>query len=60
MSFLLAKQPVFDKEGRIVAYEVHLRKKGDVFLSLMLKDAYERADYIFNLRVKLIPNENNF
>ena len=49
MSFLIAKQPIFDKEGRIVAYEVHFRKKGDVFLSLMLKDAHERADYIFNL-----------
>jgi EAL and modified HD-GYP domain-containing signal transduction protein len=49
MSFLIAKQSIFDKEGRIVAYEVYLRKKGNVFLSLMLKDAYEKADYIFNL-----------
>jgi len=32
MSFLIAKQPIFNKEGRIVAYEVYLRKKGNVLI----------------------------
>jgi EAL and modified HD-GYP domain-containing signal transduction protein len=35
MSLLIAKQPIFDGEGKIIAYEVYLRKKGNVFLSLI-------------------------
>lgn len=30
MSFLLAKQPILDKKGRIVTYEVYLRKKSNL------------------------------
>jgi EAL and modified HD-GYP domain-containing signal transduction protein len=45
MSFLIAKQPVFDREGRIVAYEVYLRKKGNA--SEYPKEVpYNRSAYI--------------
>ncbi|SHK37398.1 EAL and HDOD domain-containing protein [Thermocrinis minervae] len=30
MSFLIAKQPVFDKKGSVVAFEVYLRKKENI------------------------------
>ena len=45
MSFLIAKQPVFDKEGRIVAYEVYLRKKGNL-LEYPKEVPYNRSAYI--------------
>jgi EAL and modified HD-GYP domain-containing signal transduction protein len=45
MSFLIAKQPIFDKEGRIVAYEVYLRKKGNV-LEYPKEVPYNRSAYI--------------
>ncbi|MCI4459224.1 MAG: HDOD domain-containing protein, partial [Thermocrinis sp.] len=45
MSFLIAKQPIFDREGRIIAYEVYLRKKGN--LSEYPKEVpYNRSAYI--------------
>ncbi len=45
MSFLIAKQPIFDKEGRIVAYEVYLRKKGNT-LQYPKEVPYNRSAYI--------------
>jgi EAL and modified HD-GYP domain-containing signal transduction protein len=45
MSFLIAKQPIFDKEGRIVAYEVYLRKKGNL-LEYPKEVPYNRSVYI--------------
>jgi len=45
MSFLIAKQPVFNKEGRIVAYEVYLRKK-DNMLEYPKEVPYNRSAYI--------------
>jgi EAL and modified HD-GYP domain-containing signal transduction protein len=45
MSFLIAKQPIFDKEGRIVAYEVYLRKKGNT-LEYPKEVPYNRSTYI--------------
>jgi Predicted signal transduction protein containing EAL and modified HD-GYP domains len=45
MSFLIAKQPIFDKESRIVAYEVYLRKKGNV-LEYPKEVPYNRSAYI--------------
>jgi Predicted signal transduction protein containing EAL and modified HD-GYP domains len=45
MSFLIAKQPIFDKEGRIVAYEVYLRKKGNA-LEYPKEVPYNRSAYI--------------
>ncbi|WP_299209429.1 HDOD domain-containing protein [Thermocrinis sp.] len=45
MSFLIAKQPIFDKEGRIVAYEVYLRKKGNL-LEYPQEVPYNRSAYI--------------
>jgi EAL and modified HD-GYP domain-containing signal transduction protein len=45
MSFLIAKQPIFDKEGRIVAYEVYLRKKDNV-LEYPKEVPYNRSAYI--------------
>jgi len=45
MSFLIAKQPIFDKEGRIVAYEVYLRKKGNI-LEYPKEVPYNRSAYI--------------
>jgi EAL and modified HD-GYP domain-containing signal transduction protein len=45
MSFLIAKQPIFDKEGRIAAYEVYLRKKGNL-LEYPKEVPYNRSAYI--------------
>ncbi len=45
MSFLIAKQPIFDREGRIVAYEVYLRKKGNL-LEYPKEVPYNRSAYI--------------
>jgi EAL and modified HD-GYP domain-containing signal transduction protein len=45
MSFLIAKQPIFDKEGKIVAYEVYLRKK-DNMLEYPKEVPYNRSAYI--------------
>ena len=45
MSFLIAKQPIFDKKGNIVAYEVYLRKKGNM-LEYPKEVPYNRAAYI--------------
>ena len=45
MSFLIAKQPIFDKEGRIVAYEVYLRKKSNL-LEYPKEVPYNRSAYI--------------
>ena len=45
MSFLIARQPIFDKEGRIVAYEVYLRKKGNI-LEYPKEVPYNRSAYI--------------
>jgi len=45
MSFLIAKQPIFDKEGRIIAYEVYLRKKGNI-LEYPKEVPYNRSAYI--------------
>jgi len=45
MSFLIAKQPIFDKEGRIIAYEVYLRKKGNL-LEYPKEVPYNRSAYI--------------
>ncbi len=45
MSFLIAKQSIFDKEGRIVAYEVYLRKKGNL-LEYPKEVPYNRSAYI--------------
>ncbi len=45
MSFLIARQPIFDKEGRIVAYEVYLRKKGNK-LEYPKEVPYNRSAYI--------------
>jgi len=45
VSFLIAKQPIFDKEGRIVAYEVYLRKKGNT-LEYPKEVPYNRSAYI--------------
>lgn len=45
MSFLIAKQPIFNKEGRIVAYEVYLRKK-DNMLEYPKEVPYNRSAYI--------------
>jgi EAL and modified HD-GYP domain-containing signal transduction protein len=45
VSFLIARQPIFDKEGRIVAYEVYLRKKGNM-LEYPKEVPYNRSAYI--------------
>ncbi len=45
MSFLIAKQPIFDKKGNIVAYEVYLRKKGNM-LEYPKEVPYNRSAYI--------------
>ncbi len=45
MSFLIARQPIFDKEGRIIAYEVYLRKKGNT-LEYPKEVPYNRSAYI--------------
>jgi EAL and modified HD-GYP domain-containing signal transduction protein len=45
VSFLIAKQPIFDKEGKIVAYEVYLRKK-DNMLEYPKEVPYNRSAYI--------------
>ncbi|WP_448587767.1 EAL and HDOD domain-containing protein [Thermocrinis sp.] len=45
MSFLIAKQPIFDKKGSIVAYEVYLRKKGNL-LEYPKEVPYNIAAYI--------------
>jgi EAL and modified HD-GYP domain-containing signal transduction protein len=45
MSFLIAKQPIFDKEGRIIAYEVYLRRKGNT-LEYPKEVPYNRSAYI--------------
>jgi Predicted signal transduction protein containing EAL and modified HD-GYP domains len=45
MSFLIAKQPIFNKEGKIVAYEVYLRKKGNL-LEYPKEVPYNRSAYI--------------
>jgi EAL and modified HD-GYP domain-containing signal transduction protein len=45
VSFLIARQPIFDKEGRIVAYEVYLRKKGNT-LEYPKEVPYNRSAYI--------------
>jgi len=45
MSFLIAKQPIFDKEGKIIAYEVYLRKKGNL-LEYPKEVPYNRSAYI--------------
>jgi EAL and modified HD-GYP domain-containing signal transduction protein len=45
MSFLIAKQPIFDREGRIVAYEVYLRKKVNL-LEYPKEVPYNRSAYI--------------
>jgi len=45
MSFLIAKQPIFDREGRRVAFEVFLRKKGE-FYEYPKEVPYSRATYI--------------
>lgn len=45
MSFLIAKQPIFDREGRRVAFEVFLRKK-DNFYEYPKEVPYSRATYI--------------
>ncbi len=45
MSFLIAKQPIFNKEGRRVAFEIFLRKKEN--MHVYPKDVpYNRATYI--------------
>ncbi len=45
MSFVIAKQPVFDKKGHLVAFEVYLRKKGN--LKEYPKEVpYNRATFI--------------
>jgi EAL and modified HD-GYP domain-containing signal transduction protein len=45
MSFLIAKQPIFDREGRIIAYEVYLRKKGNL-IEYPKEVPYNRSAYI--------------
>ena len=45
MSFLIAKQPIFDREGRRFAFEVFLRKK-DNFYEYPKEVPYSRATYI--------------
>uniref|UniRef100_A0A7C5X4M7 HDOD domain-containing protein n=1 Tax=Thermocrinis ruber TaxID=75906 RepID=A0A7C5X4M7_9AQUI len=45
MSFLIAKQPIFDREGRVIAYEVYLREKGNV-LEYPKEVPYNRSAYI--------------
>jgi EAL and modified HD-GYP domain-containing signal transduction protein len=45
VSFLIARQSIFDKEGRIVAYEVYLRKKGNT-LEYPKEVPYNRSAYI--------------
>jgi len=45
MSFLIAKQPIFDREGRRFAFEVFLRKKGE-FYEYPKEVPYSRATYI--------------
>jgi Predicted signal transduction protein containing EAL and modified HD-GYP domains len=45
MSFLIAKQPIFDREGKIIAYEVYLRKKGNL-LEYPKEVPYNRSAYI--------------
>ncbi len=45
MSFLIAKQPIFNKEGRKVAFEVFLRKR-DNFYEYPKEVPYSRATYI--------------
>jgi len=45
MSFIIAKQPIFDKEGKIVAYEAYLRRR-DNMLEYPKDVPYNRAAYI--------------
>ncbi|MFN3471526.1 MAG: hypothetical protein ACK4ZR_02845, partial [Aquificaceae bacterium] len=45
MSFLIAKQPIFDREGKKVAFEIFLRKK-DNFYEYPEEVPYSRATYI--------------
>jgi EAL and modified HD-GYP domain-containing signal transduction protein len=45
MSFLIAKQPIFDKEGNRVAFEVYLRKKENL-LEYPKDVPFNRATYI--------------
>ncbi|MCS6956890.1 MAG: HDOD domain-containing protein [Aquificaceae bacterium] len=45
MSFLIAKQPIFNKEGKRVAFEVFLRKKDNMY-EYPKSVPYSRATYI--------------
>ena len=45
MSFLIAKQPIFDKEGKTFAFEIFLRKKDNVY-EYPKSVPYGRATYI--------------
>ncbi len=45
MSFLIAKQPIFNKEGKRVAFEVFLRKKENMY-EYPKEVPYSRATYI--------------
>ncbi len=45
MSFLIAKQPIFNKEGKRVAFEVFLRKKENMY-DYPKEVPYSRATYI--------------
>ncbi|WP_029551929.1 EAL and HDOD domain-containing protein [Thermocrinis jamiesonii] len=45
MSFLIAKQPIFDKKDNVVAYEVYLRKKGNM-LEYPKEVPYNRSTHI--------------
>ncbi len=45
MSFLIAKQPIFNKEGRRVAFEVFLRKRDNIY-EYPREVPYSRATYI--------------
>ncbi|MCS7196405.1 MAG: HDOD domain-containing protein [Aquificaceae bacterium] len=45
MSFLIAKQPIFDKEGKRFAFEVFLRKKENIY-EYPKEVPYSRATYI--------------
>ncbi|MFN7064791.1 MAG: EAL and HDOD domain-containing protein [Aquificaceae bacterium] len=45
MSFLIAKQPIFDKEGKRIAFEVFLRKKDNIY-EYPKEVPYNRATYI--------------
>ncbi len=45
MSFLIAKQPIFNKEGKRIAFEVFLRKKDNMY-EYPKEVPYSRATYI--------------